>query len=72
MCNDFFGIKSAKVKLSMAFTSGSDSIKAPYTAEELHKRVAESERQYVAGEYYTQEEVHKLMEQFVQQQKANL
>ena len=40
----------------------------PYTIEELVAGVEESERQYAAGEYYTQEETHELMEQFVRQQ----
>lgn len=39
----------------------------PYTIEELHERVAKSEAQYEAGEYYTQDEVHKMMEKFVQE-----
>ena len=42
----------------------------PYTIEELHARVAESEAQYAAGEYYEQDEVHRMMDQFVQEQDA--
>jgi len=42
----------------------------PYTIEELHERVAESEAQYAAGEYFTQEEVHSMMDEFVRQQGA--
>lgn len=46
----------------------SDPVQEPYTVEELREGIVESEQQYAAGEYYTQEEVHELMEQFVQQQ----
>lgn len=38
-----------------------------YTLEELHSRVAESEAQYAAGEYYTQDEAHRMMDEFVQE-----
>ena len=37
----------------------------PYTIEELQARVAESEAQYAAGEYYSQEEVHRMMDDYV-------
>lgn len=42
----------------------------PYTIEELQDRIAESEAQYEAGEYYTRDEVHRLMDKFVQEQSA--
>ena len=43
---------------------------APYTIEELHERLAESEAQYAAGEYYSQDEVHTMMNEFVRGQST--
>ena len=40
----------------------------PYTIEELQTRVAESEAQYNAGEVYSQDEVHQMMDEFVNSQ----
>ena len=37
----------------------------PYTIEELHERIAESEAQYKAGEFYSQDEVHQMMDDYV-------
>lgn len=39
----------------------------PYTLEELQKTLAESQREYEEGDFYSQEEAHKLIDQFVQQ-----
>lgn len=39
---------------------------APYTIQELRERLAKSEQEYQRGDFYTQEEAHQLMEQFVQ------
>ena len=39
----------------------------PYTLEKLQKTLAKSQREYEEGAFYTQEEAHKLIDQFVQQ-----
>ncbi|GEM_PF-4614039 len=39
----------------------------PYSIEELQEQIAKSEQEYERGDFYSQEEAHQLMEQFVQQ-----
>ena len=35
----------------------------PYTIEELHERIAKSERDFAEGRYYTHEEVMKMLDE---------
>ena len=35
----------------------------PYTIEELHERIAKSERDFAEGNYYTHEEVMKMLDE---------
>lgn len=44
-----------------------DTTLAPYTIQEVRDRLAKSEREYERGDFYTQEEAHQMMEQFVLQ-----
>ena len=39
----------------------------PCTLEELQNTLAKSQREYEEGDFYSQEEAHRLMNQFVQQ-----
>ena len=44
----------------------------PYTIEELHERIARSERDFAEGNYYTDEEVFADLESFEAQEKLQL
>lgn len=35
----------------------------PYTIEELHERIAQSERDFAEGDFYTHEEVMKMLDE---------
>ena len=45
-----------------------DSPLLPYTMEEINAVIDESEQQIANGECYTQEEVHRMMDEFVRYQ----
>lgn len=51
-------------KFLVTFDSHKEKVD-PYTIEELQDRVAESEAQFAAGEFYTQDEVHQMMDSFM-------
>ena len=41
----------------------------PYTIEELHERIAKSERDFAEGRYYTDEEVFADLDEFEKQEE---
>ncbi|MBR1519999.1 MAG: hypothetical protein IJ635_02015 [Bacteroidaceae bacterium] len=57
---------SIEEELSHSDTEDGKALK-PYTLEELRGMIAKSEQEYAMGEYYSQEEAHQQMNQFVQQ-----
>ena len=55
-------------KQLVSFSREKEEDLVPYTIEELQTRVAESEAQFNAGEVYSQDEVHQMMDEFVKSQ----